>query len=349
LTSENQENLEKELDAFRQQYKSFQEQIDRSTSEPGWYSENKIVFEQDAIRLRKFAGSDENSTPVLIVYSHVNRPVVIDLTKESSLIQQLIQCGHQVYLLDWNKVDRTDSNTELSEYFHGYIDTAVHFILKQTARTKINLIGICQGGTFSLCYACLKPEKINRLVTLVTPVDFHSGDSVLTSWTRYLDLTLLESHPVNIPGAVITALFQTLRPFDDLVRQVELIKKSDSGNNIELIARMDNWIYDCPDQPGKAFAQFVRMFYQENSLVKGSLQCDGRVLNLDNIRLPVFNVYARYDHLVPPTSSHALAHYIDKQFYRELQFPGGHIGLLISEKAHRTITPEITRWLIEED
>ncbi|WP_445245066.1 alpha/beta fold hydrolase [Microcoleus sp. OTE_8_concoct_300] len=41
---------------------------------------------------------------------------------------------------------------------------------------QINLLSICQGGTFSLCYSSLYSEKVKNLITMVTPVDFHIID-----------------------------------------------------------------------------------------------------------------------------------------------------------------------------
>ena len=61
--------------------------------------------------------------------------------------------------------------------------------------------------------------------------------------------------------------------------------------------------------------------------------------------LDSMNVYARQDHLVPPESSAALGNHIDSRQYQEAVFEGGHIGLMISEKAQQTSLPEIGRWL----
>ena len=58
---------------------------------------------------------------------------------------------------------------------------------------RINLLGICQGGTFSLCYAALHPERVANLVTMVTPVDFHTPDNLLTRWIRHVDIDALWS------------------------------------------------------------------------------------------------------------------------------------------------------------
>jgi polyhydroxyalkanoate synthase len=277
----------------------------------------------------------------------VNAPNIIDLHQEHSMVQRLIESGHTVYLLDWGEISDEDKDKALSTYISDYIDAAVNCVRSQTRTEKINLLGICQGGTFALCYASLKPEKINRLVTLVTPVDFHAGNSILTQWVKYIDFSLLEENPRNVPGEVITALFQIIRPFNDLQRQVQLIDQPAAERKLELTTLMDQWVFHCPDQPGRAFAQFIKLFFQENRLVENRLILGEENIRLSNITAPVLNVYAEFDHLVPAASAGALTRYISREYYNERIFAGGHIGLLVSTKAQQTILPQIGSWLAE--
>lgn len=52
------------------------------------------------------------------------------------------------------------------------------------ALDAVNLLGICQSGAFSLCYASLHSDKVKNLITMVTPVDFHTPDNMLSNWNR---------------------------------------------------------------------------------------------------------------------------------------------------------------------
>ena len=70
-----------------------------------------------------------------------------------------------------------------------------------------------------------------------------------------------------------------------------------------------------------------------------------REVDLGNITIPVLNVYATQDHLVPPDASRALAGLAGSKDYTELSFPGGHIGIYVSGKAQATVTPAISEWL----
>ncbi len=344
--SSDKPSIEAEIDAFRDKYRLVAEYFQNLKTEQRWHTQNDVCFTHEGMTVREFHGlSDNRSTPVLIVYSHVNLPYVIDLNKQHSLVCRLLETGHKVFLIDWGEVNSEARTRDLSVYLHDYLDNAIDCITDRCGTGKINLVGICQGGTFCLCYASIHPEKIRSLVTMVAPVDFHAGESVIWKWARKVDFSVLEKTPVNIPGSMITLFFQSLRPFDEMMRSIQLIQNSDLLENLGFTALVDQWVLECPDQPGKAFAQFMRQFYQENKLVRDGLELDGHRINLSNVRCPVLNLYAAADHLVPPDSACALRNHIPKEKYSEVKYDGGHIGLMVGSRAHQTILPRMAVWL----
>jgi len=108
---------------------------------------------------------------------------------------------------------------------------------------------------------------------------------------------------------------------------------------------MEKWIFDSPDQAGEAFRQFIKDFYQGNKLVKGGLKIGDKEVNLRNITMPVLNIFAEQDHLVPPTASRPLKDHIGTSDYTELAFKGGHIGIYVSGRAQREVPSAIHEWL----
>jgi polyhydroxyalkanoate synthase len=63
--------------------------------------------------------------------------------------------------------------------------------------------------------------------------------------------------------------------------------------------------------------------------------------------MPVLNIYAEEDHLVPPASSMALRRYVGTNDYTVRSFPVGHIGMYVSGKVQRDLPPTIVNWLQE--
>ena len=298
------------------------------------------VYREDKIVLYRYRPRTErqNPVPMLIVYALVNRPYMADLEDGRSLIQALLDQGLDVYLVDWGYPDDADRHLTLDDYINGYLDRCVDAIRKQRSVARIDLLGICQGGTFSLCYTALHQEKVRNLITTVTPVDFHTRRDLLSHLARHVDADLCVEAFGNLPGEVLNWTFLALKPFELMVRKyLDLVDILDDAGKAANFMRMEKWIFDSPDQAGEAWRQFIRQFYQENRLVKGSVMIGERNVDLESVTVPVLNIYARDDHLVPPDSSRALAGCIGSRDYQEIEFPGGHIGVYVSGKSRQML------------
>ena len=70
--------------------------------------------------------------------------------------------------------------------------------------------------------------------------------------------------------------------------------------------RMEKWIADRPHHPGEAAKQWLKDLYQDNKLINGEFKLNGRTVDLGNITMPVLNVFAKDDHIIPPATSQAL-------------------------------------------
>jgi polyhydroxyalkanoate synthase len=288
------------------------------------------------------AGRARRRTPLLIVFAMVNRPTVLDLEPDRSMIRRLVEFGHDVYLLDWGTPDRADRELGLEHYVLGVLHRAVLAVTKRGGRP--DLLGVCQGGTLSLLYAALEPAALRRLVTMVTPVDFQTPDNLLSAWARGIDVEALVAAFGNVPGALLNFTFQSLMPFRlTLQKYLALVDDADRPERLATFLRMERWVRDSPDQAGRAFAEFVRWFYQENRLVRGGLALGGRPVDLGRIRVPVLNVIASADHIVPPAASRALSSRVGGRC-DELTFDTGHIGIYVSGRSSE-VPAGISRWL----
>ncbi|ARV61058.1 class III poly(R)-hydroxyalkanoic acid synthase subunit PhaC [Nostocales cyanobacterium HT-58-2] len=314
----------------------------------------EVVYCEDKMTLYRFQPKVEQplNIPLLIVYALVNRPFMVDLQEDRSLVANLLKLGLDIYLIDWGYPTRADRWLTLDDYINGYINNCVDFIKTKHGLDKINLLGICQGGTFSLSYSAIYPQKVKNLITMVTPVDFHRPDSLLNVWggctlgPEALDIDLMVDALGNIPGDYLNFEFLMLKP-----RQMGIQKYLDfpeimhSEEKLLNFLRMEKWIFDSPDQVGEAYRQYMKDLYQQNKMIKGELMIGDALVNLDNISMPVLNLYAEKDHLVPPVSSMALEKYVGTQDYTVRSFPVGHIGMYVSGKVQKDLPPVIVDWL----
>ena len=69
------------------------------------------------------------------------------------------------------------------------------------------------------------------------------------------------------------------------------------------------------------------------------------VVDLANLRMPILNIFARDDHIVPPRTSQALGERVGTKDYTELPLPGGHVGVFVSGKSQGILGDGIVRWL----
>lgn len=284
--------------------------------------------------------------PLLIVYALVNRPYMVDLQDDRSIVKNLLAAGEDVYIIDWGYPDPSDRFTTLDDYINGWIRRCVDVVAKRHRVAKVNLLGICQGGAFSLCFAALYPEKVANLVTMVTPVDFHTPDNMLSQWTQEMDVDLLVDTLGNVPGDLMNWCYLTLKPFRLMHQKyVGLVDLMDDKAELENFLRMEKWIFDSPDQAGECFRQFIKDFYQGNKLVRGGLEIGGRKVDPKRITMPVLNIYAEQDHLVPPAASKAMRGIVGTKDYTEIAFKGGHIGIYVSGRSQREVPPAIHEWL----
>ena len=284
--------------------------------------------------------------PILVSYALVNRPYMIDLQDDRSLVKGLLARGEDVYVLDWGYPDRSDRYLDLEDYVQRFIGGAVDFLRSAHGVSGVNVLGICQGGVLALCYAAQNAGKVRNLITMVTPVDFQTGDNMLSNWTRGLDVDLFVDTLGNVPADLMNMSYLMLKPFRlNLQKYVGMVDLLDDAKAMEDFLRMEKWIFDSPDLAGEAFKQFITQFYQRNGFIKGGIQIGGETVDLGFVDMPVLNIYAEQDHLVPPDASRALEKVVGTTDYSELSFKGGHIGIYVSGRAQKEVPSAIHDWL----
>ncbi len=328
--------------------KALLKNIDRSGPIKIGLSRRRVEFQKNEMVLYKYENTSttKNNRPILIVYSLVNRPEIADLSPDRSLIKELCDLGFPVYLIDWGDPGDNNEEVELSTYIIDYLGSAVDYIRAVSSKEAIDVIGLCQGGTFAVCYASLFPEKISSLITTATPIDFHSEKDRLSALIRHVDLEVFEKFPKTVDGRILNSLFLFLKPYKLLQKKyIDLLENGHDLGYVENFLKMEKWIFDSPAISSNALMEFASMFYQKNALVEKTLVLNGFHVEPNDIRAPILNIFARNDHIVPNESSRALARLIAHSDYSEIEMDCGHVGLYVGKSAGRSTGGVIAAWL----
>lgn len=311
-----------------------------------------LVYEEDKLKLYHYKPEADKAigVPVLVVYALVNRPYMLDIQPDRSFIRNLLKLGLDIYIIDWGYPSQGDRYLSMDDYINGYINNCVDVVRKKSKSEKVSLMGVCQGGTFSAIYSALHPEKVQNLVTLVAPFDFSTNEGLLFNWSKSMDVDALVDAYGVVPGNILNDGFLMLMPFNlNIKKYVDMLDVMEDKEKLLNFLRMEKWIFDSPGQAGECLRQFVKDCYQGNKLVKGKLKLGDKTVNLKNVSMPVLNIYASADHLVPPAATKPLNDHIASEDKTLYEFQGGHIGVFVGSRSQKELAPAIAEWLKTRD
>jgi polyhydroxyalkanoate synthase len=309
-----------------------------------------VVWEDGKLKLLRYRPVVEKpvSPPVVITYALVNRYYMIDLQPDRSMVRELLARGIDIYVIDWGYPGRLDRFLTMEDYIDVRMDACIDEVRRRSGEDRVNLLGICQGGTFSLIYTALHQEKVRNLVTMVTPYDFHTDTGLLNIWSNFLDVDKMVDVLGNIPGDFMNAGFLMLNPVQLVLEKYRnYADHLDDPTFLSNFIRMERWIFDSPDQAGATFRRFIKEMYQENRLKRGKFELGGRRVDLKKIKVPLLNVYGAADNLVPPACSVGIAKAVGSADTETIEFPGGHIGVFTGGKSQKVLVPRIAQWITE--
>jgi polyhydroxyalkanoate synthase subunit PhaC len=314
----------------------------------------EVVYEEDRVKLKHYTRSEsaENKlkTPLLVVYALINRETMLDLQPDRSVVRNFLQDGIDLYMIDWGYPTRKDRFLTIDDHVNGYMDNIVDFIRKKHGIPKINLMGICMGGSFCVMYSSLHPEKIKNLVTTVTPSSFDTDKGLLHVWMKNIDVDKMIQAFGNIPGDLMNLGFLLLNPARLMIdKYVGFMENMDNKDFVENFVRMERWIFDSPDVPGETFRQFIEDGYKKNLLIQSKMHLDGKRVDLKKLTMPLLNFYGKFDHLVPPEACEQLTKAVGSKDVEDICLETGHIGIYVSSKFQKQFAPKIAQWLKERD
>jgi polyhydroxyalkanoate synthase len=267
----------------------------------------KVIFQNELIQLIQYAPttSEVHETPLLIIPPWINKFYILDLTPEKSFIKFLVDRGFTVFVASWVNPDARLAHKTFEDYMNEGLLAATDAVMRETGVNKINVVGYCVGGTLlgtALAYLAARGEEPFASATfLAAQVDFtKAGDLML--FIDDAQLKALEEMMAErgyLDGSRMATVFNMLRPKDliwpYIVNNYLLGKKPFP---FDLLF----WNQDSTRLPAANHNFYLREFYHENKLARGQMRLGGVRLDLGKVKLPIYELASKEDHIAPARS-----------------------------------------------
>jgi len=288
----------------------------------------KVVFRNDLMELIQYAPTTETTyeVPLLSSPPWINKYYIMDLAPGRSFVEWAVNHGHTVFQISYRNPDSTMGNIRLDDYLLGGPLTAIDVIGEITGSDRVNIVGLCLGGTLTgalMAYMAAKGDgRINSATLLNTMLDF--GDTgMLKNFTDAEAVTRLEAKMAKRGYLESTEMSRTF----DLLRANDLIWNyvasswlmGEDPPAFDILA----WNEDGTRMPAAMHSFYLRACYIENQLAQGRMTLAGVPLDLGAVKADTYVLSAKEDHIA-----------LWRTAYQSTQLLGGDVRYTLSSSGH---------------
>jgi polyhydroxyalkanoate synthase subunit PhaC len=288
----------------------------------------KVIFQNELMQLIQYQPATETvlRTPLLIVPPWINKFYILDLRPEKSFIKWCVDQGITVFVISWVNPDKRLGSKTFDDYMKEGPLAAMDAIEKATGELKVHTMGYCVGGTLLASTLAWLAEKRRVRVTsatfLAAQVDFtHAGDLLVFVDEGQISALERDMQAAGVlEGSKMAMAFNMLRS-NDLIWSyvVSNYLKGQPPSAFDLL----HWNSDATRMPAANHSYYLRNCYLENRLSTGSMVLDNTLLDLSKVKVPIYNLATREDHIAPA----------DSVLYGS-QFFGGPVKYVLSGSGH---------------
>ncbi|WLR98725.1 PHA/PHB synthase family protein [Shinella sumterensis] len=267
----------------------------------------KVLAQSDVCQVIQYDASTTEvlKRPLLICPPWINKFYILDLNPAKSFIKWAVDQGHTVFVISWVNPDERHAGKDWEAYAREGIEFALDTIKQATGEDEVNAIGYCVGGTLlaaTLALHAKEGDKRIRSATLfTTQVDFtHAGDLKVFADEEQIDLIERGMQATGyLDGSKMATAFNMLRASELIWPYVvNNYLKGQDPMPFDLLY----WNSDSTRMPAANHSFYLRNCYLNNTLSKGEMVLAGKTLSLKDVKIPIYNLATKEDHIAPAKS-----------------------------------------------
>ncbi|SPL70872.1 alpha/beta fold hydrolase [Acinetobacter stercoris] len=321
-----------------------------------------IVAEYHKSKARYYPSQSRKYTePLVFVAPLAINMAIYDLYPYRSLVKHFTEHGFDVYLIDWGKLNYHDQNLNFLNFIDEAIPFFVNRIREHSGSDQISLHGWSMAGIFVMLYTALRqPNYVKNLIVLGSPIDSFASGSIgklykrLNHFVRHrpkLKQTMfhgkIPNRLIHTPGIINALGFKILDPKGWFDGHKQLLLNLDDRQMLHEHATLGNFLNHMIDYPGGINQDMLFNVWLQNPLKQGSIYLHGKTIELKNIQCSLFVGAGKNDQMVSADAVRPLTTLTQSHDVSYSLIPGGHLGLMSSQKSAEQFWPVLTQWLAE--
>lgn len=267
----------------------------------------KIVGRSDVAEIIQYEPTTATvlKRPLLICPPWINKFYILDLNPEKSFIRWAVEQGHTVFVVSWVNPDERHGAKGWEAYIREGLQYGLDTIARTTGEREVNAIGYCVGGTLLAAGLALMAQegddRIRSVTFFATQVDFtYAGDlKVFVDEDQVAAVERSMNEKGYLEGTKMATAFNMLRSGDLIWPYV--VNNYMRGKD-PLPFDLLYWNADSTRMAAANHSYYLRNCYLDNTLAQGRMELAGRTLSLSDIKIPVYNLATKEDHIAPAQS-----------------------------------------------
>jgi len=289
-------------------------------------------------------GDVQKTKPVIVIPSLINRHYILDLSEERSFIRWLAGEGFSPFVVDWGMPSRSERSFSIGDYVKR-LDHILRWVADSANCRSVSVIGYCMGGMLAMGMSLRNVAKIDKLVLLATPWNFHDEGFAYANAmaTLYSALEPCIELVEELPSDVLQICFNALDPLLVERKFVSFSHKDPGTSESSAFVAIEDWVNDGVPLVTSVARECAYDWYGNNSPARGEWKIDGHAMNPAFFDKPALVVVPANDRIVTPASASALGKILPQATF--LEPAAGHVGMLVGRSARKTLWKPVAKWL----